>query len=165
MRTDRFSVAMAYNSNPPAVVGWSTQALDSGFVEPSAFGTADIICHKSAKNAKAYATVAAGGKVTLQWNTWADSHKGPVTDYLAACNGDCTTVDKTSLQWFKIDGVGLVDGSTVPAKFASDQLMASNVSCLISAMKDTITNLYHRTRGQLRSHRLLRPVTMFSVTR
>jgi len=119
---------MAYGKLPANVVGWSTQALDSGFVAPSAYSSPDIICHKSASPAKASATVAAGGKVTLQWNTWVAGHKGPVMDYLAACDGDCSTVTKTNLKWFKIDGEGLLDGNGSPGKFATDKMMANNVS-------------------------------------
>lgn len=52
-----------------------------------------------------------------------------ILDYLAACTGgDCTTVDKTTLGFFKIDGVGLIDDSTVPGTWASDQLIANNNS-------------------------------------
>jgi hypothetical protein len=34
---------------------------------------------------------------------------GPVITYLASCNGDCTTVDKTTLEFFKIEEEGLID--------------------------------------------------------
>lgn len=42
---------------------------------------------------------------------------------LARCPGDCTAVDKTSLNFFAIDKVGLEDGSTAPGKWASDDLI------------------------------------------
>lgn len=54
----------------------------------------------------------AGDSVSIQWAVqWPDSHKGPMLDYLAPCNGDCETVDKTTLQFFKIDQVGYINGS------------------------------------------------------
>jgi cellulase len=99
-----------------------------GFVAPDAYAGGDIICHKSATNAKATATVAAGATVVMEWNTWPSSHHGPVIDYLASCNGACSTVDKTSLKFFKIDEAGLIDDTTSPGTWASDQLIANNNS-------------------------------------
>ncbi|KAL9108449.1 MAG: hypothetical protein Q9227_006783 [Pyrenula ochraceoflavens] len=87
----------------------------------------DIICHKSATPGQAYVTVKAGDKVTLGWNTWPATHKGPVIDYLASCNGDCTTVDKTKLNFVKLDAGGWLSGSN-PGTFATDTLIASNFS-------------------------------------
>ncbi|EAA29018.1 carbohydrate-binding module family 1 protein [Neurospora crassa] len=95
-----------YNSNPPTVIGWTIDQKDNGFVSPDAFDSGDIICHKSAKPAGGHATVKAGDKISLQWDQWPESHKGPVIDYLAACDGDCESVDKTALKFFKIDGAG-----------------------------------------------------------
>jgi lytic cellulose monooxygenase (C1-hydroxylating) len=116
-----------YLPNPPVVVGWTAGDSDNGFVAPDAYASGDIICHKSATNAKGYATAKAGDKVELYWNTWPESHKGPVLDYLARCAGDdCTTADKTALEFFKIDAVGLADASA--DTWASDQLIANNNS-------------------------------------
>ena len=121
-----------YMQDPPTVVGWSTQQTDNGFIAPSAFGSADIICHKSATNAGGHAVVAAGDKVFLQWDTWPESHHGPVIDYLASCgDAGCETVDKTSLEFFKIDEVGLIDGSVAPGTWGSDQLIANNNSWMV----------------------------------
>lgn len=120
-----------YMQDPPTVVGWTTSQTDNGFVAPDAFGDGDIICHKTASNAGGHAVVAAGDSVFIQWNTWPESHKGPVIDYLANCGDSCETVDKTSLEFFKIDGVGLVDGSSAPGTWGSDQLVANNNSWLV----------------------------------
>lgn len=46
--------------------------------------------------------------------------------YLAPCNGDCSTVDKSSLKFVKIDAKGLIDGSSPPGIWAADQLIANN---------------------------------------
>lgn len=44
------------------------------------------------------------------WTSWPSSHIGPVLTYVANCGtGDdaCTTVDKTTLEWVKIDEAGI----------------------------------------------------------
>jgi lytic cellulose monooxygenase (C1-hydroxylating) len=121
-----------YETNPPDSIGWTESATDLGFVSPDAYAGGDIICHKSATNAKATATVSAGGTVTMEWNTWPSSHKGPVIDYLAPCNGACSTVDKTSLEFFKIDEQGLISDTTSPGTWASDKLISNNNSWVIT---------------------------------
>jgi cellulase len=67
--------------------GWDALNQDNGFVEPASAGSNDINCHKSATPGKLYATVAAGSTVQIPWNTWPDSHKGPIINYIAPCNG------------------------------------------------------------------------------
>jgi hypothetical protein len=129
-----FDVTSApYQANPPTVIGWGTSATDTGFVAPDAFADPDIICHRDGANAGGYAQVAAGDSIFLQWNTWPESHKGPVIDYLARCsNDDCTSVDKTSLEFFKISEAGLVDGSTgTPGTFADDLILGNNLGWMV----------------------------------
>ncbi|KAL2815595.1 glycoside hydrolase [Aspergillus cavernicola] len=101
-----------YMEDPPDCYGWSTTVTDNGFVAPDAFTTDDIICHRGAAPAALSAPVAAGSTIDVTWNTWPESHKGPIINYLANCNGDCSTVDKTSLEWFKIQAEALIDAST-----------------------------------------------------
>ncbi|KAF9889627.1 hypothetical protein FE257_007135 [Aspergillus nanangensis] len=122
-----------YTSTPPVNIGWKTPNLSNGFVTPDDTDTADIICHINATNAAAHATVAAGDKIYLQWQPvpWPDSHHGPVVDYLASCGASCETVDKTTLKFFKISGVGLVDDTTVPGYWADDQLIANGNGWLV----------------------------------
>lgn len=121
-----------YMSDPPTVVGWTTDQTDDGFVAPSAFTSGDIICHENGSNAGGHAIVAAGDKVFIQWNTWPSSHKGPVIDYLANCgSAGCEAVDKTTLEFFKIDEIGLLDGSAAPGTWGSDQLIANNNSWMV----------------------------------
>ncbi|KAL2368029.1 murein transglycosylase [Blastomyces gilchristii SLH14081] len=115
-----------YIPNPPAVAGWSTTATDNGFVDGSSYTSPNIICHRDAQPGAATAEVSAGSTIELQWTEWPESHHGPVLDYLANCNGDCSKVDKTSLEFFKIQEAGLVDGSKTPGKWASDDLIANN---------------------------------------
>lgn len=118
----------------PAVdrIAWSDTATDNGYVAPDAYASGDIICHRGAENAALTATVAAGGTVSLQWNTWPESHHGPVINYLADCGGDCTTVDKTTLEFFKIAESGLIDETTLPGTWASDVLLANNLTQTIT---------------------------------
>ncbi|KAI0110555.1 carbohydrate-binding module family 1 protein [Hypoxylon sp. NC0597] len=120
-----------YQQNPPTVVGWTTSQTDNGFVEPNSFGAADIICHKSATPAGGHAQVKAGDSISITWNTWPESHKGPMIDYLAACNGPCESVDKETLEFFKIDEVGLIDDSAQNGFWGSDELIQNNNTWLV----------------------------------
>ncbi|KAI2629265.1 carbohydrate-binding module family 1 protein [Hypomontagnella submonticulosa] len=120
-----------YQQNPPTVVGWATSQTDNGFVEPNSFGNADIICHKTSSPAGGHAQVKAGDSISITWNTWPESHKGPMIDYLAACNGDCETVNKESLEFFKIDEVGLIDDSAQNGFWGSDVLIQNNNTWLV----------------------------------
>lgn len=126
---DGFLNDYIYMPDPPAIVAWSASNGDNGFVDGSSYTSGDIICHKEAKNGEISASVAAGSTVEIQWgpDAWPESHHGPVIDYLAKCDGDdCTTVDKETLKFFKIDEAGLVDGSSAPGKWASDELIAAD---------------------------------------
>ncbi|KAL1875395.1 hypothetical protein Daus18300_003134 [Diaporthe australafricana] len=108
-------------------IAWSTTASDNGFVAPSAYGDADIICHRGAKNGVLNnATVAAGEKISMTWNTWPESHHGPIIDYLAPAD-DPTTVDKTSLKFIKIAEAGLTSGSS-PGVWATDDLLSNDLT-------------------------------------
>lgn len=105
-------------------VGWATTVQDNGFVLADSLQDPDIICHRGATNAANSATVAAGDTITITWDTWPESHVGPIIDYLASCSGDCATVEKTSLEFFKIQEGGLIDGSAAPGKWVTDDLIA-----------------------------------------
>jgi cellulase len=86
----------------------------------------DVICHVGATPGNASIPVKSGAQIALQWTPWPDSHHGPMLDYLAPCNGPCESVDKTQLQFFKIDAVGLVDDSSPPGTWGSDLLVKNN---------------------------------------
>ncbi|THV43988.1 hypothetical protein BGAL_0778g00030 [Botrytis galanthina] len=139
-----YNPSFQYEQVAPVVAGWSDPTDQAnGFIAPDAYGTSDIICHLAATNAQGYVNVTAGSEVNLQWTAWPLSHHGPVIDYLAACTGgDCTTVDKTTLGFFKIDGVGLVDDSTVPGTWASDQLIANNNSWSVTIPESLAPGAY-----------------------
>jgi len=132
----------AYTDNPPETIGWSTEATDLGFVSPSSFSDPDIICHKGAQPGAISAPVAAGKDVELQWTEWPESHHGPVITYLANCNGDCSEVDKSSLEFFKIDQKGLIDDSNVPGTWATDKLISNNNSYTVTIPSDIAAGNY-----------------------
>ncbi|KAI9147169.1 Endoglucanase-4 [Paramyrothecium foliicola] len=120
----------------PESVGWSASNLDNGFVEPNAAGTSDIACHKSATAASNFVQVAAGDSVTLQWNTWPESHKGPVIDYLAPFG-----TSPGSLSFAKIAEKGLVSGSN-PGTWAADELIANGNSWTVTIPSSTAPGQY-----------------------
>ncbi|KAH6845597.1 glycoside hydrolase [Chaetomium sp. MPI-CAGE-AT-0009] len=107
-------------------ISWPAWNTDTGPVYSRNVGSPDVICSINATNSNKYPTpIAAGSTFRLHWTAWADSHKGPVLTYLAACNGDCATVDKRQLQWFKIAERGQVSygaGGGVAGVWAADQL-------------------------------------------
>jgi hypothetical protein len=96
------------NGQPvPDIAAWYAENLDSGFVAPNNYQTPDINCHKNASPGTLTATVAAGGTVQFNWPaTWPHPH-GPLLTYIAKCSGDCSTADKNSLKWVKIQESGI----------------------------------------------------------
>ncbi|RHZ50154.1 lytic polysaccharide monooxygenase auxiliary activity family 9 protein [Aspergillus thermomutatus] len=121
-----------YMSDPPDTIGWSTTATDLGFVDGTGYQSPDIICHRNGAPGALTATVTAGSDIEFQWTTWPDSHHGPVITYLAPCNGDCSSVDKTTLKFVKIAAQGLIDGSSPPGEWASDELIANNNTATVT---------------------------------
>jgi lytic cellulose monooxygenase (C1-hydroxylating) len=119
-----------YNPNPPAMAGWTADQLDNGFVSPDAYTSADMICHRKATPGKAHIRVAAGDSISLQWTEWPESHKGPIIDWLANCNGPCETVDKLGLKFFKIDGAGIINQGA-PGYYAADDLIKNSHTWLV----------------------------------
>lgn len=122
-----WNAALRYQNPIPATVGWQADNLDNGFVEPSRFGSADIVCHKLGKSNGAYVAVKPGSKVTFQWDTWPVSHAGPVQEYIAPCNGDCGSVTPTSLRWTKVQSSAYKSGSN-PGNWVTDDLIKNNFS-------------------------------------
>ncbi|KAF2268069.1 glycoside hydrolase [Lojkania enalia] len=109
----------------PITAGWDALNQDNGFVSPDSFGTANIACHKSATPGKLYVNADAGDTVTFYWNTWPDSHKGPIINYIAPCNGDCTTQSSANLRWTKISqGALITPGGT--GTWVTDELIRNN---------------------------------------
>ncbi|KAF2442769.1 lytic polysaccharide monooxygenase [Karstenula rhodostoma CBS 690.94] len=116
------------NGQPrPVTAGWDSLNQDLGFVSPDAFTSADINCHKSTLAGQTYVNVKAGDTINFFWNTWPDSHKGPIISYIAPCNGECTSLSPSSLKWSKISQAGLL--TATPGNigiWATDNLMKNN---------------------------------------
>ena len=138
-----------YTSSTPATAGWLALNQDNGFVEPNSFGTSDIACHKSAKSTSTSIPVKAGDTLKLQWDTWPESHHGPVIDYLAKVNNHSPSTSAASLSFFKIAEKGLVNGASPPGLWASDDLISEFYLREISE-RSLLTN---RNREQLRLER------------
>jgi methionine-rich copper-binding protein CopC len=95
--------------NPAKGVVWASNDEDIGFVLPTDYSNANIICHKNASPAPKAATVAAGGTISLSWPNWpkTDPHPGVFLNYLAAAGtDDPTKIDKNQLSFFKISQAG-----------------------------------------------------------
>jgi cellulase len=110
-------------------IGWPAWNTDNGPVYSKDVNSPDVICSINATNAKLYATpVNAGSTINLRWTTWPESHHGPILSYLADCNGDCVTVDKRELKWFKIAEMGQLsygEGGGKTGTWADDELRAA----------------------------------------
>ncbi|KAK2933551.1 Auxiliary Activity family 9 [Fusarium oxysporum f. sp. vasinfectum] len=131
-----------YYLTPKTLIAWSTTATDNGYVAPDAFSSADIICHRGAKNAKGHAKVKAGEQIYIKWTNWPESHKGPVIDMLASCgSAGCETVDKETLKFFKIDEVGLVNAGN-PGTYGSDELIANDNGWLVQIPENIKAGTY-----------------------
>ncbi|KAF7585394.1 hypothetical protein BBP40_011031 [Aspergillus hancockii] len=110
----------------PDLIAWSTADTQDAYVQTFDYNQSNIICHQDAKPGVLAGEVAAGGRVTLHWSRWFQDHRGPVISYLANCNGSCASVNKTKLEFFKIEEAGLLNNSKSPGRWASDELMAAN---------------------------------------
>ena len=129
---DGYNPQYQYKTPAPITSGWKTPSvLDNGFVAPAAYTNPDIICHRSATNAMAAAPAKAGSKVHIYWDTWPTSHKGPIIDMLANCNGPCETVDKTKLEFFKVDQLALLDPKPEYGNWSTDIMIANNYSWIM----------------------------------
>lgn len=63
--------------------------------------------------------------------------------YLAACNGPCETVDKTTLLWNKIDATGLINPTSETSGYwGSDVMIANNNSWSVEIPKTLKTGNY-----------------------
>ncbi|KAI8626269.1 lytic polysaccharide monooxygenase [Xylariaceae sp. FL1651] len=114
-----------YPSGAPKTPGWQALNQDNGFVAPDAYQTTDIACHKSATPGQTYISANPGDVLTVYWNTWPDTHKGPIINYLAKCNGECTSATPGGLSFTKISQGAYLSGSD-PGTWVTDTLIAQN---------------------------------------
>jgi cellulase len=81
------------------------------------------------------APIAAGSTLRVKWaqvrgegGEWPPSHKGPIIDYIASCNGACSTVDFTTLKFVKFAQTGWINDSVAEGFWAADALRADDSS-------------------------------------
>ncbi|KAI6781633.1 Endoglucanase-like protein [Emericellopsis cladophorae] len=120
-------------------IGWQNWATDTGFVPSSSMQDPDIIYHLDAKNAPLTAT----------------SHHGPVVDYLANCHGDCTTVDKTLLKFFKIAEMGQLElgpGGGATGYWASDKFIGDGAAWKVTIPDSIAPGSYVLRHEQIALH-------------
>jgi len=101
----------------PNHIGWSHTTQDEG--PELDVSSPDFACRSGSEPAQNYGTVKAGGEATFVWTSddpvlnpdgWA--HTGPIVTYIARCpDDDCTSADKTALQWVKIQEESVVEGT------------------------------------------------------
>ncbi|PNS15500.1 hypothetical protein CAC42_759 [Sphaceloma murrayae] len=123
----------------PVVAGWSIpNNQNNGYV--SDYQSPNMICHIDATPGQTSVKANAGDQVTLHWTEWPRLHPGPVLTYLANCNGDCKTVDKTKLKFTKIDEDGL--HSAKPMHWATDTLIDNNNTWVMKLPSDVAAGNY-----------------------
>jgi len=118
--------------NFPNRVAWSHNATDDGWINFTDYLTPNMACHRDAKSVAAHAVVRPGDNIAVSWAGWPMNHPGPVFSYLAPCEGardGCASVDKSKLQWTKIDDSAPVlispDGPS-PGTWATNVLIGNN---------------------------------------
>ncbi|KAK2026356.1 family 61 glycosyl hydrolase [Colletotrichum zoysiae] len=140
------------SATPKVLAAWGTSVKNDGWVGKESYGKADIVCHLNGTNAGAHAPVAAGDTIGFQWQGWPESHHGPILTYLAYCGeeaGSCGAVDKTRLNFFAIDKVGLVDPranatsfATAWGTWASDILIRNNATWTVQIPPKVVPGHY-----------------------
>ncbi|EIN12107.1 hypothetical protein PUNSTDRAFT_154790 [Punctularia strigosozonata HHB-11173 SS5] len=107
---------------------------------PSECFEAHLACNTGGETgASVSASVPAGSSVTFDWTNWPADHLGPVSSYMASCNGDCANFNVKGAQWFKIDASGY-DQST--STWASAELIANNNSWTSTVPKQLASGHY-----------------------
>ena len=118
-----YDPSFQYQNPAPEVIEWSCpECLDNGYVDPTMYtDVTKIACHKDATAGAKVAKVAAGGTIDIQWNTWPESHVGPVLDYMAKVD-DATSAKAADLSFFKIDEAGYENGEWAATKLINNNL-------------------------------------------
>ncbi|KAF2428964.1 hypothetical protein EJ08DRAFT_591505 [Tothia fuscella] len=87
-----------------------------------------LACNSPGTPGKIAAPVKAGGTVKAQWSQW-PHNSGPVLVYMADCGAkECSSVQPSSLEWFKIYGSGLVSGTSAKGKWAAGEMVKNSNS-------------------------------------
>ncbi|RPA85277.1 glycoside hydrolase, partial [Ascobolus immersus RN42] len=93
------------------------------------FTSSDIACNVGGNSPiSEYINVKAGDKITFQWDTWPETHKGPILTYLLPCPGPCSHLTlPTTNTWYKIHQSGYTGGI-----WATDRLIAQNLTSTLT---------------------------------
>jgi lytic cellulose monooxygenase (C1-hydroxylating) len=132
----------------PDSISWTNGASDNGPVlsDAASLASPNITCHLNGTNGVLTAPVNAGTTITVRWSDWPATHWGPVLDYMARCrNEDCTTVDKSELEFFKIAELGQLERGTVPGQagyWANNKLRDDDFSWDITIPKQLAPGSY-----------------------
>ncbi|KAF2147627.1 lytic polysaccharide monooxygenase [Myriangium duriaei CBS 260.36] len=138
-----------YTNTPAKAInaGWATKQGDLGFTSLSDT-TGSIICAEGAVPGTTDFPVTAGDTVDFMWDhpgageRWPVSHHGPTLTYLAKCPGTtCAGVTPSSLQFFKIQELGLVAPGNV-GTWASDSMIVANGSVPVVIPKELPDGAY-----------------------
>ncbi|KAI0743568.1 glycosyl hydrolase family 61-domain-containing protein [Daedaleopsis nitida] len=79
--------------------------------------SSDIACNQGGNpGVSAIASAAAGSTITFDWNSWPSDHMGPIDNYMASCDGDCSKLDASKAKWFKVQASGYSDGKWAATK-------------------------------------------------
>lgn len=116
------------NNRGPNHIGWSFTTEDEG--PELDISSPNMAYRRDAELVKKYGKIAAGGQASFFWTSddkglnpdgWA--HSGPLLTYIAPCNGECTTIDETTLKWTKIAEAGFISGpANVDSVWAMDNM-------------------------------------------
>jgi cellulase len=131
-----FYDTVAYPNNTP---GWFTTGQGGRPLYPIDLDTYSIICNNNSSPASISAPVAVGETVRVRWwepGPWPVNHKGPIIDYIAACDGSCADVDAKKLRFVKIAEMGWIDDSIEEGFWAADKLREDDSSWNITVPKD-----------------------------
>ncbi|KAK1852010.1 glycosyl hydrolase family 61 [Colletotrichum chrysophilum] len=136
----------------PELAAWSAENLDSGFVAPENYTSPDIVCQKNGVSANSTVKVSAGGTVEFHWTRWA--HFGPMMTYIARCpSDDCTDVDKTALEFVKIDEAGI---NFDTQEWAARTMVNNNNTWVTTVPKSLAAGSYVFRRESIAVHGSLR---------
>lgn len=154
------------NPSPdPNAIGWSFTTPDEG--PELDIKSPDFVCRQGAEPAKNAGKIKAGGNVDFRWtsadpiinpNGWA--HSGAIFTYIASCDGDCTTVDKTELLWNKIQESGVVSGPANSQGIWAADVMRENDGWSNATIPSSIAPGQYVIRHEIVSlHRAHRPIS------
>ncbi|KAF2272088.1 glycoside hydrolase [Westerdykella ornata] len=122
------SIGAKYPSDTPS---WYTTNVGGNPLKPNMAKTNDIICAKGASPANMSAPIDAGSELTVKWwmsgYPFPDGHWGPIIDYIAPCNGPCSSVNPADLQFVKIAERGFIrTTSSAEGYWATNEMVANN---------------------------------------